>query len=131
MPDGLFGSSDPGGVCLRGFNYQPFLARHNAVLRTTPVIAARFHEIMLDETGKLFDNDALWAFLGTDDRPWRRRNAWICSELLCYALEAADFFPYRLVVQKNRVSPADLLLLLNAHMDVESFHNPLPLDWAG
>lgn len=129
--EGLFGASDPGGVMLRGFQYQPFLTRHNATLQTTPKVVARFHELMLSETGRAFDNDALWSFLSTDDRPWRQRDRWVCSELLCYALEAADFFPYPLAVQKNRVSPADLLLLLNPYFDVDAFLSPLPLNWAG
>ena len=128
---GLFGASDPGGVCLRSFNYQVFGCRHNATLHATQAIAERFHEIILAETGAAFDNDALWSFLSSDRPPWRQRGKWVCSELICYALEAAGFFPYPLIVQKNRVSPADLLLLLNPYIDVDAFLTPLPLDWTG
>lgn len=119
-PDGLLGASDPGGVKIRPFNYQKFGTRRWAVVRTDK--AARFHEIIRTEIGKPFDNDALWCFLGQmPTRDWRKPDRWFCSELITYALEESGFFPYKLVVAKDRVSPPDLLLLLNPYLDVMRF----------
>ena len=115
---GLFGASDPGGVKLRPLDYEEFGLRRTARIITDK--AEGFHALLWGENGKPFDGDALWAFFG-EERNWRLPLKWFCSELVCHCLEQAGFFPYELLVPKNRVSPADLLLLLNPWINAEEF----------
>jgi hypothetical protein len=85
-------------------------------------------EVAHKQIGKPFDNGALWDFLSDQphDRDWRQTDSWFCSELIVYCLEQANFFPYSLVVAKNRITPADTLLLLNpflTHENIQEFLN--------
>lgn len=130
--DGLFGASDPGGVRLRPFNYQPFLYRHNAILEVTAEQCAAFTEFMLSQDGKPFDKEGLWSFLGEPrPTPWHDRGQWICSELIAAAMDVAKIFKRRLIVRKDRISPPDLLLRINDYIDVDEFERPLSLTWGG
>jgi len=126
---GLLGASDPGGVALRPFNYQKFGIRRRATIATP--LASRIMELVLSQVGKPFDGEALIAFMEDTPRDWRTPDKWFCSELIVWAFEEAGFFCYKLVVPKNRVSPADLLLILNPAIDADKFHLPLPLKWEG
>jgi hypothetical protein len=68
-----------------------------------------------DDLGKPFDSSSLWDFLGDDFpgvRDWRDPKAWFCAEHKVCKMEDGGYFPYKLPWPKNRVSPADLLLLL-------------------
>lgn len=119
LEDGsCLGASDPGGVMVRPPDYQPFGIRRRAKIKTP--LAEPIMEIVLQQVGKPFDNTAFSCFL--DDpletpavRQWRLPEAWFCSELWCWALESMGLF--RIIVPKNRVTPADLLLLLNPWLD--------------
>lgn len=124
-PYGLFGASDPGGVTLRQHDYQPFKAWHKATI-TTP-LADRVIELVLSQKGKPFDDVAMKQVLSDTPRDWKIPDAWFCSELICWACEEAGLF--RVVVPKNRVTPADLLLLLNQWIDpVEFWNTQRPMD---
>jgi hypothetical protein len=45
------------------------------------------------------------------DRDWRETSKWFCSEHITWAEEEGKFLPWRIIVPKNRVSPADNLLI--------------------
>jgi hypothetical protein len=53
-------------------------------------------------------------------RDWRSQDSWFCSEFCAWALESGGFFPYSLVAAKNRITPGDLLLLLNGFMSEDN-----------
>ncbi len=53
-------------------------------------------------------------------RDWRDHGAWFCSEFVAWTLESSHFFPYTLVSAKNRITPADLLLLLNPFLSEDN-----------
>ncbi len=128
--EGLLGVSgsdhtinDIGGVQIRPPGMWPYLH---------PPKTARLHtggadaiiELAKTQIGKPFDNGALYGFL--DDmghepkRDWRDHGSWFCSEYIAWALEASHFFPYSLIPAKNRITPADLLLLLNPFLSEEN-----------
>lgn len=119
---GLFGASDPGGVMFRPNDYQVFGIRRRCAIKTP--VADKFMEIIFAEMGKPFDGEALYAFMSDKVREWRKPDSWFCSELVAYALEEAGFFPFKLISVKNRISPADLLLLLNPWIDADKFLIP-------
>ncbi len=113
-------TGDPGGVRLRvnppwQYKGKPKIAK----LKTTEKVRSAVIKIGYAQIGKPFDDGALWSFLGDSpfgDRDWRSVNSWFCSEFVIYCLEQAKFFPYPLVAVKDRVTPADCLLLLNPFM---------------
>jgi hypothetical protein len=124
--DGLLGASDspkapyftgnPHGVAIRPFDYQIFGRRSTAFLKASPEVEAKFYQLALSQLGKPFDNHALVAFLkpGTSDaRDWRSDDLWFCSEFGAWCLEMAKWFPWEILVSKGKISPADLLLLVN------------------
>jgi hypothetical protein len=127
LPDGnLLGSSDspnalviqgnPNGVAIRPPNYQLFGRRNVARLAASAEVEQKFYERLTSQLGEPFDDAALHAFL--DGRPhtgrdWRDESAWFCSELTVWALERAGFFPWEIIVSKDRINPPDLLLLTN------------------
>ncbi len=117
-PYGLLGASDPGGVLVRPHDYQKFKLRRRATIVTDK--ADEIVALMHSQVGKPFDSEALKAVLDDKPRIWKDPNAWFCSELVTWAMERSGFFPH-LVVAKNRISPADLLLLLNSHIDPAEF----------
>jgi hypothetical protein len=120
LPEGLLGASDPGGVAVRPVDYEPFKVRQRAVI-TTPKADAIIARIK-SQLGKPFDAHALTAFLATDiPRAWADPGSWFCSELIAWALEAEGFWPYRLIIPKNRISPADLLMLLSPSIDPDEW----------
>ena len=122
-PYSLFGASDPGGVMCRPFNYQPFKTWHKATIHTS--LADRIIELVRSQEGKPFDDIAMRQVMSDEPRDWTVPDAWFCSELICWACEEAGLF--RVVVPKNRVTPADLLLLLNPWIDpVEFWGSAMP-----
>jgi hypothetical protein len=114
-PYGLLGVSDPGGVMIRQAHYQGFKTRRRVTMKTDKADA--FIQNMVSQLGKPFDPEALLRVVDLNRQDWRQRDKWFCSELVTWALEEAGFFNYDLAVTKNRVSPADLLLLLNPYID--------------
>jgi hypothetical protein len=140
LPDGnLLGSSDspkaphiegnPRGVAVRPPEYQEFGIRRLAKVRVGESASKMFMELVRSQLGKPFDGEALNAFLSGDvtmPRDWRADDQWICSELMAWAAEGANFWNYDLLVPKNRISPADLLLLLNPLINTETFWDPVP-----
>lgn len=119
VPHGLLGASDPGGVMVRSHDYQPFKAWRKATIKTDK--ADKVIELVKSQIGKPFDASAMHHVISEQQRDWKQPDAWFCSELICWALEEAGFFPYRLIVPKNRVTPADLLLLLNPYIDIDDY----------
>ncbi len=119
------GASDPGGVAIRQSEYQDFGMRRRAIIQTDKADA--IHAAAKSQLGKPFDDSALYDFLSDKpgDRNWRSTDRWFCAELLAWACEAAGLWPYKLLVPKNRISPADLLLLLNPFIDADSFWLPV------
>lgn len=135
LANGLLGVSGPdtslgdlGGVRIRPDPAWPYRIKRTLTL-TTPV-AERIVEIAQEQINKPFDNGALYDFLSDKpgDRDWRAADAWFCSELVAYALEQAGFFPYTLVSCKNRITPADLLLILNPYLTEDDIHALKNLD---
>ena len=130
--EGLLGVSgpdksiaDPGGVLIRSFAPWPYLAPPKKCTLATDNADGVISNAK-SQLGKPFDNDALYHFLSASpgDRNWREESSWFCSELIAFCLEAAGFFPYKLVAAKNRITPGDLLLMLNGFMtpdDIEQF----------
>jgi hypothetical protein len=104
---------------VRPHNYQKFKTWRKAVIKTD--VADKVVELVRSQLGKPFDDTALHQIISETPRDWKKPDAWFCSELFAWALEEAGFFPYQLIVPKNRVSPADLLLLLNPYIDVEEY----------
>jgi hypothetical protein len=140
MPDGnLHGASNspnapyirgnPNGVAIRPPDYQLFGTRRWAKIRTRLEDEKRFYDFLEAQLGKPFDDTAMKAIIRDPDehRDWADPSAWFCSEELVCGFDAAGQFPWDLVVPKNRVSPADLVLLLNPFLeDVEAFNKPIP-----
>lgn len=114
-PYGLLGASDPGGVMIRTPNYHEFKTRRRISIQTDK--ADIFIQKMASQIGKPFDDEALYRVIDLNQRDWRAKEKWFCSELVTWALEESGFFPYNLAVTKNRITPADLLLLLNPYFD--------------
>ncbi len=117
------GINDIGGVQMRPPGMWPYLnPPKTARLHTAGVDA--IIELAKTQIGKPFDNTALYGFL--DDmgygpkRDWRDTSSFFCSEFVAWALEESHFFPYTLVAAKNRITPADLLLLLNPFMSEDN-----------
>ena len=121
--EGLLGVSgsdhtinDIGGVQIRPPGMWPYLHPPKTA-RLSTAGADAIIELAKTQIGKPFDNGALYGFLEdmghTAKRDWRDHGAWFCSEMVAWALETSHFFPYSLVSAKNRITPADLLLLLN------------------
>ncbi len=138
---GLLGASDmgsdtpclagnPRGVAIRPPNYQRFGLRRDIILQTDKaddVIAAATTQL-----GKPFDSSGLWEFIGDkppESRDWRNIIHWWCSELGAWSLEAGEFFSRPIFVAKNRISPPDLMLLLDQDerwINRDTFWQPIP-----
>lgn len=126
LPEGLLGASDPGGVTIRSFNYEPFKIKQQAVITTdkADAIIAR----VKSQIGKPFDDGALHAFLHAPSdtnimRNWRDLSSWFCAELIGWSCEIEKFWPYEILTPENRLTPPNLLLLLNPYMDLPYWHS--------
>jgi hypothetical protein len=121
--EGLLGASDPGGVKIRPFDYEKFSIRRRAYIHTDK--ADKIISRAKTQIGKPFDSAALHAFLDAGEkhmpRDWRDPDQWFCAELVLWALEKELFFPYKIIVNEDCVSPPDLLLMLNPYINVEEF----------
>lgn len=131
-PDAPFIEGNPCGVAIRPPEYQKFGMRRMAVAAIhsdrPKEIEDNFYKVLLSQLGKPFDDSALYAFIsseGAEPRNWRQDDLWFCSEYAAWAFEIANFFPYELITAKNRITPADLLLLLNPFINVNTFWLPI------
>lgn len=107
---------DPGGVQIRPFNPWPYKEPPKQIrLQVPEMIEAQVYALARSQIGKPFDNSALYDFLSADpgSRDWRDQDKWFCSELVVWCCETCGMFPYKLISAKNRISPADSLLLFN------------------
>lgn len=111
------GASDPGGVQVRPHDYQEFMTKRMATIHTDK--AEAITALVMSQLGKPFDDEALRQVVSEHPRDWKLPNKWFCSELMAWACEEAGLL--RIIVPKNRVSPSDLLLLLNPWIDAEEF----------
>jgi hypothetical protein len=141
LPDGtLLGASNspkapylkgnPGGVAIRPPDYQPFAIRRVATLKASPEVETNFRVVLQSQLGEPFDDTAMHAVFSArpnTGRDWRDADAWFCSELVAWALEASGFFPWELVISKDRITPPDLILITNfAIANVNTFFDPIP-----
>ena len=115
-PYGLMGAAD-GGVAIRLHDEWPFKSYHETTIRHPN--AAVFKQLVRSQLGKPFDDVALHQVISEIPRDWKKPDRWFCSELQAWALEEADII--KIIVPKNRVTPGDLLLLLNPFIEAKEF----------
>ena len=111
---GLLGAKLLGGVCIR--KNQGFDKSLIVELPTTPEIYDKFYNFCQNQIGKPYDLVSLWAFV--IERDITDDDSWFCSELIVVALDKAGYFPYPLFTKYNKVTPQNLLLLLNAFVPI-------------
>jgi hypothetical protein len=141
LPDGnLLGASDsphapfiegnPRGVAIRPPDYQPFAIRRIAHVYVPVRVEAKFFELMRAQLGEPFDNQAMHAVFQPDNstvRDWKDASAWFCSEMFAWGFEEAGALDVPPLVSKNRVTPADLLLIISHIVcNAETFWSPIP-----
>jgi hypothetical protein len=128
MPGGMTYKGNPRGVAIRPYAYQKFGRRHQARMKTP--LAPYILEKLESQLGKPFDGSALKAIF----LPWKRDlsvmfdpSRWYCAELVLWALDGVHgpdkqrFFPWEIVIERNIVTPEDLVLICNPFMDVQRF----------
>ena len=116
---------DPGGVMIRPFDAWVYLEPPKIARVQAPEATIRgVIEAAKSQLGKPFDQSALWGFLSDQamekKRNWRDPTQWYCSELMTWAEESGKLFPWPLVITKDRITPADNLLLINPFMTPEN-----------
>lgn len=118
---------DPGGIQMRKLPAWPYLCPPLvASVRCTDYVKNRTLDWARQQIGAPFDKLSLWHFLrdraGLPNvgRDWRDPNQWFCSEYVLRALEFGGLFTYPLIIQKDVVSPNDVLLLINSFMDADN-----------
>ena len=116
MPDGkLLGARLEGGVQIREPDYEKFDRIVRVQVPTLPTVVDDFYDWLKTQIGKPYDIAAIAAF--GFGRNWREDGTWYCAELIAAGLER-HYFPYPLVSPTNRITPADLLLVLSALVPV-------------
>jgi len=122
-------SGNPRGVAIRPPHYQRFAVRRDATIKTTPKRRKRFHDFCWDQLGKPFDNSALSPkiFLSPsfENRDWRSPEKWFCAELMGRATEEAPLLDWEIPGIKNRITPADLILILAPLYDFKIAARPI------
>lgn len=118
-PDGkLFGSrTDRSGAEATGVQFRPASYVNGCDVLRVDLPAAedvrqRFYDFLLAQEGKPYDSSAIAAFIF--GRDWQEDDSWFCSELVTAALVHCGVFKYPLVTPSNKITPADLILLLSA-----------------
>lgn len=129
-PNAPYISGNPSGVAIRPPDYQLFAIRRVAHVYCPTRVESRFDEIIRSQIGEPFDSHAMHAVFKPDNmgnRDWRDASAWFCSELKAWGFEEAGAFDVVPLVSKDRVTPADLLLMIS-HLvaNAETFHQPIP-----
>src|SRR6516225_6962601 len=118
------------GVAIRPPEYQRFSVRRNVTIHTSNRRATRFHDFVMAQRGKPFDSSALkpGVFLSGDfsNRDWRTEDSWYCAELIGRAVEVAPLLDWTIPGIKNRITPADLILLLAPLYDYDRAKERLP-----
>src|SRR5215469_11418764 len=117
------------GVAIRPPDYQRFAVRRDAAIMTTEARKQAFHDFCMAQLGKPFDSEALSpkVFLSPhfEYREWRTEDKWFCAELMARATEIAPLLDWPIPGIKNRVTPADLILLLAPKYDFEMARKPI------
>lgn len=118
LPDGseLGARSDhaggkPAGVQIRPGDYAKFAYQAVFEIPCSETQGFRFWEFMKAQIGKPYDRSAILGFV--TGRNWRDQSAWICSELVAAALEAAQIVP-PLYLIANKITPTACALLVSA-----------------
>ena len=136
LPDGnMLGASDsptapaiagnPRGVAIRPPDYQPFGIRRRITIATDKFEA--IYTAARSQLGKPFDNAALHQFLsGVPAPPWHDTGQWFCAEHAAWSFWTCAFWPFKLAVNLGRLSPAELIILLNPHFDADELERPTP-----
>jgi len=123
-------SGNSRGVAVRPPNYQRFAVRRDAQIMTTPKRKQRFHDFCMAQLGKPFDREALkpTIFLSSsfEKRDWRIDDKWFCAEMMGRATEVAPLIDWTIPGIKNRITPADLILLLAPLYDYAVASKPIP-----
>jgi len=118
------------GVAIRPPEYQRFAVRRNVTIRTSDRRANRFYDFCMAQLGKPFDSEALKpsVFLSPQfhNRDWRTDDKWFCAELAGRATEVAPLLDWTIPGIKNRITPADLILLLAPLYDYDRAKQRLP-----
>jgi len=118
------------GVAVRPPDYQRFYTRRDVVIPTTPQRKKRFEAFCEAQLGKPFDTAALmprqWLSPNFHDRDWHANAAWWCAELMTCATEAAPLLDWPIPGIKNRVTCADLILILAPLYDFSVAMQPIP-----
>jgi hypothetical protein len=132
----LLGSSDspkvpvlrgnPAGVAIRTASYHKFGVSRVARIQCTVEQRNRFYDYCMGQIGKPYDHAALkvGTFLSAEfeNRDWRDEVAWFCFELIARGIEVSGVLSWRLLAIKNRITGADLLMMINPVMsNVDSF----------
>jgi hypothetical protein len=117
------------GVAIRPPEYQRFAVRRDVTIKTTAERKASFIEFCMDQLGKPFDGEALSpkVFLSPhfEYRDWRATDRWFCAELMAHGCEVAPLVDWEIPGIKNRVTPADLILLLAPLYDFGVARKPI------
>jgi len=117
LPDGRYLSAELiGGVAIRTFKEEEFSKILIVELPTTHKIHDAFYAFCHSQVGKPYDWTAILAFAA--NREWRLNDAWFCSELISAALEVSQYFPYRIATGNKKITPHNLLLMLNMLLEI-------------
>ncbi len=115
MPNGgLLGAKLLGGVKIR-----PNVGFHKTLLvelPTTVEIYDGFYSFLRHQLGKPYDLGSIFAFM--TNRDLKDDDSWFCSELIVVALAKSGYLPYPLFAKYNKITPQDLMILLNAFVPI-------------
>jgi hypothetical protein len=118
------------GVAIRQPNYQKFAVRRDVVMSVTPKEKQLFENYCRTQLGKPFDIEVMKPriFISPNfhNRDWRTEEKWFCAELMARATEEAELLGWPIPGIKNRITPADLILLLAPLYDFELCSKPIP-----
>lgn len=120
MPGGDVISGNTNGVAIRPYDYLSFGIRRRMILQTDRADAIL--EKAKTQIGKPFDSGALSpkVFLSdpyygeVESRDWRDPSMWFCAEYVVCMLEDGAYWgpDVKVSIKKNRVTPADLTMVL-------------------
>lgn len=119
---GLYGArSDevggaPAGVQLRAENYTEGCNVVRVTLNMSATKRQAFYDFLLAQEGKPYDKTGILGFVV--DRDWQEPDSWFCSELVAAALSQCGYFDYPPAAASNKITPADLLLLVSITTEV-------------
>jgi uncharacterized protein YycO len=101
----------PAGVQLRPPDYKKFNRVEIVKLPCSHGVESLFWDFLNTQIGKPYDKKAIVAFAVRRD--WRNPDQWFCSELIVSGLEESGFFPRKLLIPANEVTPRDNLILVS------------------